>query len=107
MERYMAEKKFVELEEKDQHHHLMVTGLAQAFHDGKIALLRCTDKLTGKPVMMVCAVSEPEEEGKDDVDFVPLAFLVDEDGEERYTPPPVPVPEGDMLFIEIEKERLH
>jgi len=48
--------------------------LCRAVKNGDIALMDCTDKQTGKPVAVVCAV---QREDNGDCSFVPIAKMFD------------------------------
>jgi len=58
--------------------------LRRVFDDGAAALLECTDAVTGKPVMVVCAVVQDE-----DGSYVmtPFAKLFDRNPYDEITPP--------------------
>lgn len=58
--------------------------LQRASENGDLALMECTDKVTGKPVMVICAV------GRDDDGqyvFSPLAKMFDGNPYEEIDPP--------------------
>lgn len=58
--------------------------LLRAVHCGDTALLECTDKETGKPVIVICAMSAGED-GM--IDMLPLAKMFDGDPFEEVLPP--------------------
>lgn len=58
--------------------------LSRAFRNGDVALMKCRDRVTQKPVMAVCAVNH---ERNGDVSFAPLAKLFDGNPYEELHPP--------------------
>jgi Family of unknown function (DUF6117) len=62
--------------------------LRKAFNNGDIALMECTDKTTGMPAYVVCAVAfdGEEEEGGDAYTLVPFAVM-DHELIHKVTPP--------------------
>lgn len=57
--------------------------MGQAFRNGHVALMECTDKATGKPVIVVCMVNHDGEE----IAMVPVAKLFDGNPYEELEPP--------------------
>lgn len=57
--------------------------MKRAFAAGDVALMDCTDIVTGKPVIVVCA-TQREEGG--DITFVPLAKMFDGNPYEEVLP---------------------
>ncbi len=57
--------------------------LQQAFDAGDACLLECSQKATGKPVYVICAVNRMGEE----IELVPFAQLFDDNPYERLSPP--------------------
>lgn len=57
--------------------------LFMAHENGDIALMECTDKATGKPVIVICAVNRDG----GDVIMAPLAKLFDGNPYEELDPP--------------------
>lgn len=58
--------------------------LLRAVHCGDTTLLECTDKETGKPVIVICAMSAGEDVM---IDMLPLAKMFDGDPFEEVLPP--------------------
>lgn len=58
--------------------------LLRAASNGNLALMECTDAVTGEPRYLVCAVGR---EGTDYV-FAPCGHLVDGNPYDAYLPPP-------------------
>lgn len=50
----------------------------------RLALVECTDKATGKPVMAICVVNYDD---FDNVDLIPIAKMFDTDPFEELNPP--------------------
>jgi hypothetical protein len=61
--------------------------LSQAFEDGNVCLMECTDAATGKPVYTICAVNR---EPTGEMAMVPMARLFDGNPYEELMPPEVP-----------------
>lgn len=63
--------------------------LLQAAADGNLALMECTDAMTGEPRYVICAV------GRDGTDFVftPFGHLADGNPYDAYAPPSEPPPD--------------
>lgn len=59
--------------------------LQRASNNGDLALMECTDKTTGKPVIAICAVSRKNGE----YSFSPLAKMFDGDPYLEIDPPVV------------------
>jgi len=59
--------------------------LQNACRSGDLALLDCTDKKTGKPVMVICAVGFDRE--KDEYIMTPIAKMFDGNPYEEINPP--------------------
>jgi Family of unknown function (DUF6117) len=57
--------------------------LHQAFAGGDACLLECSDKVTGKPAYVLCAVNCRDEE----YELVPFARLFDDNPYELLSPP--------------------
>jgi hypothetical protein len=57
--------------------------LDQAFIDGDACLLECTDRATGRPVYVICAVNRRNP----DYELVPFARLFDDNPYELLVPP--------------------
>ena len=57
--------------------------LKRATNNGDLALMECTDKATGRPVITVCAVQFVEGE----YEIVPLAKMFDGNPYEELDPP--------------------
>lgn len=60
-----------------------------AASDGNLALMECTDAVTGEPQYVICAVGL---EGTDYV-FTPFGHLVDGNPYDAYSPPAETLPE--------------
>jgi hypothetical protein len=58
--------------------------LLAAAENGDLALLECTDKQTGKPVITICAIAEYED---GTVDMIPLAKMFDGNPYAELDPP--------------------
>lgn len=52
---------------------------------GRLAILDCQDKATGKPVVAVVAMSGPDANGE--YDIIPLAKMFDSDPYDELRPP--------------------
>jgi hypothetical protein len=48
--------------------------MLRAAADGQLALMQCTDAVTGEPVMVVCMVNATDDESGD-VEMVPVAHM--------------------------------
>ena len=59
--------------------------LQRVFRDEAAALLECTDAVTGKPVMVICAVVQ--DDGGGDYVITPFAKLFDGNPYEEVNPP--------------------
>lgn len=57
--------------------------LERAFKHGDVALMECTDAVTGKPVIAICAVNTVNGE----YEFSPLAKMFDWNPYEELNPP--------------------
>ncbi len=57
--------------------------LERAFKHGDVALMECTDAVTGKPVIAICAVNTVNGE----YEFSPLAKMFDGNPYEELNPP--------------------
>lgn len=57
--------------------------LERAFKHGDVALMECTDAVTGKPVIAICAVNTINGE----YEFSPLAKMFDGNPYEELNPP--------------------
>jgi hypothetical protein len=57
--------------------------LRRAFDEGQACLLDCTDRATGKPVAVICAVNEVEGE----FELVPFAKMFDGNPYDEVDPP--------------------
>lgn len=57
--------------------------LERAFKHGDVALMECTDAMTGKPVIAICAVNTVNGE----YEFSPLAKMFDGNPYEELNPP--------------------
>lgn len=57
--------------------------LERAFKHGDVALMECTDAVTGKPVIAICAVDTVNGE----CEFSPLAKMFDGNPYEELNPP--------------------
>jgi hypothetical protein len=57
--------------------------LRRAFANGDVCLAECTDKVTGKTVIVICAVQKVDEE----IELVPFAKMFDGDPYEEVDPP--------------------
>ena len=62
--------------------------LLRAASNGNIALMECTDAITGEPRYVICAVGR---EGTDYV-FTPFGHLADGNPYDAYLPPAEPLP---------------
>ena len=62
--------------------------LLRAASDGNLALMECTDAITGEPRYVICAVGR---EGRDYV-FTPFGHLVDGNPYDAYLPPAETLP---------------
>lgn len=62
--------------------------LLRAASDGNLALMECTDAITGEPRYVICAVGR---EGTDYV-FTPFGHLVDGNPYDAYLPPAETLP---------------
>ena len=62
--------------------------LLRAASDGNLALMECTDAVTGEPRYVICAVSR---EGTD-YTFTPFGHLADRDPYDAYLPPAETLP---------------
>ena len=61
--------------------------LRTAFQNRDVALMECTDKTTGVPIYVVCAVEhEGEEDGGDAFVFIPFAVM-DHELIDKVSPP--------------------
>lgn len=62
--------------------------LRKAFLNGDVALLQCTDRVTGMPAYLVCAVNidAAAEDGESPYQFVPMAVM-DHELYVRMSPP--------------------
>lgn len=72
--------------------------LLRAARQGRLALLECTDKQTGKPAYMVTAVGDVP--GSTDKVFSPFARMVDGNPYELFDPPSVPEPKREVVTLE-------
>lgn len=61
--------------------------LELAFYRGDICLMECTDKKTGEPIPVICAISKTKDDPKDDVNLVPLAKMFLGNPYEEVDPP--------------------
>lgn len=59
------------------------TTLSRAFDDGAVCLVECTERDSGKPAYVICAVCHCGS----DVDLIPFARLFDENPYEFLVPP--------------------
>ena len=60
--------------------------LMDAIRVGRVCLLECTDKETGKPVIVLTALSD-RHDGQPGVDLIPLAKMFDGNPYEELNPP--------------------
>ena len=69
--------------------------LLRAASDGNLALMECTDAVTGEPRYVICAV------GRDGTDFVftPFGHLADGNPYDAYLPPSEPLAGPSRLLI--------
>lgn len=61
--------------------------LQRAIDDGNVALVECTDKVTGKNVYAICAI-QPAPDSK--VDIIPFAKMFDGNPYDELDPPVPP-----------------
>lgn len=57
--------------------------MLRAAKAGDLALMECTDKISGKPVIVICCVNNDGEE----YEFTPIAKMFDGNPYEELTPP--------------------
>lgn len=59
--------------------------IVRAAQDGRLALVECTDRVTKKPVAVLCAIGGPD--GLGEYIIVPFARMFDGDPYEQLDPP--------------------
>lgn len=65
------------------HHKTNFETLKRAFKNGDVALRECTDTLTGKPIVVICAINVVKAE----YEYIPAAKMFDNNPFEELTLP--------------------